>query len=129
MAKKILIIDDDSDITEALQRVFETRGFQVKTCSNGLEVMAALLEFKPDLLIMDVMLPGVDGYTLVGEITGSVDKELNTLPIIIISALDASRCMFESFRQVTAFFSKPFETQDFLAAVNAAIDTREFNGS
>ena len=129
MAKKILIVDDEPDVTEALQRVFEPRGFQVRICGNGLEVMGALLEFKPDLLIMDVMLPGVDGYTLVAGITGSADKELNTLPIIIISALDTSRCMFESFRQVTAFFSKPFETQDFLAAVNTAIDTRQFDGS
>ncbi|OGR64392.1 MAG: hypothetical protein A2X31_03610 [Elusimicrobia bacterium GWB2_63_22] len=129
MAKKILIVDDEPDMSETLRRIFEPRGFQVKVCDNGLEVVDALVEFKPDLLIMDVMLPGVDGYTLVSSITGSVDRELNTLPIIIISALDTSRCMFESFRQVKAFFSKPFEPQDFLEAVNTAIDTREFNAS
>ena len=118
MGKKILIVDDEPEITTVLQGTLEPLGYQVKICATGLEVMNDLRSYKPDLVIMDVMLPGVDGYTLVSKILDGDDAEINNLPIIMISGLETSRCMFERFTQVAAFFTKPFNISDLVETVN-----------
>lgn len=119
MGEKILLVDDDLDISSLLQSELEARGYQVRVCDGGDEVMGALRSYKPDLLIMDVMLPGVDGYSLTNQIRE--DQELSRLPLIIMSALTTSRNMFETIPQVAAFFAKPFATEDFMEAVKSAL--------
>ena len=120
--KKILIVDDELEIATALRSLIEPLGYQVEICSSGLEVLGALHSYKPDLMIIDVMLPGIDGYSLTSTI--SDDIEFSKMPIIVMSALEASRSMFERFTQVTAFFSKPFNTSDLLEAVAAAFENK-----
>ena len=119
MGKKILIVDDEPEITTVLQGSLEPLGYQVQICASGRDVMAALRSYKPDLVIMDVMLPGVDGYTLVSKILDGDDAEINNLPIIMISGLETSRCMFDRFTQVAAFFTKPFNISDLVGTVAA----------
>jgi len=119
MGAKILLVDDDPDISSLLQGQLEQAGYLVKLCDAGDEVLGALHSYKPDLLITDVMLPGIDGYSLISHMGD--DEELRTLPIIVMSALTTSRSMFETLPQVKAFFSKPFSAEDFLEAVKAAL--------
>jgi CheY-like chemotaxis protein len=61
------------------------------------------------------MLPGIDGYSLATQI--SEDADLGKLPIIVLSALEPSRTMFQRFSQVVAFLTKPFNTDDLMEAV------------
>jgi len=123
MGEKILVVDDDIQIANMLRDIIEPLGYQVEICSNGLEVISTLHSYKPNLLIMDVMLPGIDGYSLTSTI--SEDTELTGLPIIVVSALEASRSMFSRFPQVTAFLTKPFNITDLLEAVNTALAKKE----
>ncbi|MCX5786220.1 MAG: response regulator [Elusimicrobia bacterium] len=123
MGNKILIVDDDPDIPNALRGVLEPLGHQVEICANGQEALDTLQSYKPDLVIMDVMLPGIDGYSLVITISDSVG--FNRLPIIVISGLDSSKVMFERFPQVAAFFTKPFHMDDFTEAVKTALAKKE----
>ncbi|OGR45008.1 MAG: hypothetical protein A2X35_06330 [Elusimicrobia bacterium GWA2_61_42] len=118
MGKKILIVDDEPEIPAALRLVFEALGYRVEVCSSGLEVMETLRSFKPDLMVMDVMLPGIDGYSLAAKI--SDDAEFSGLPLIVMSSLEASKCMFERFPQVISYFAKPFSPGDLAEAVKAA---------
>lgn len=119
MGAKILLVDDDSDLGALLLSELEKSGYQVQLCDAGDAVPGCLRTYKPDLLITDVMLPGIDGYSL---ITGMADDpELQELPVIVMSALTTSRSMFETIPQVKAFFSKPFSTAEFLEAVKAAL--------
>ncbi len=123
MGEKILLVDDDPDLASLLKGELERAGYLVKLCDGGEEVFASLIDFKPDLLITDVMLPGIDGYSLITHI--SDDETLRALPIIVMSALTTSRSMFENFPQVKAFFAKPFSAEDFLAAVKNALAKKE----
>ena len=116
---KILIVDDDPEISSLVQYALESVEHETKICENGRDVVDTLHEFKPDLLVLDVMLPGIDGFSLATEITE--DEQLNTMPIIVLSALEPSRTMFQRFTQVSAFLSKPFNTDDFLEAVKTAL--------
>ena len=119
MGNKILIVDDDPEILSLVQYTLESMGHQVQACSNGREVIDALHSYKPDLTILDVMLPGVDGYSLTNQITE--DPVSQNMPIIVLSALEPSRTMFRRFTQVTAFLTKPFNTDDLMEAVKTAL--------
>jgi DNA-binding response OmpR family regulator len=115
MANKILVVDDDPEISSLVQYTLESLGHEVKVCDNGREVVDTLRAYKPELLVLDVMLPGVDGYSLATQI--SEDPELSKMPIIVLSALEPSRTMFQRFSQVVAFLTKPFNTDDLMEAV------------
>lgn len=112
---KILVVDDDPEISGLLQVSLETLGHTIKVCYNGRDVIDVLKEFKPDLMILDVMLPGIDGYSVATAI--SEDPQLSKLPIIVLSALEPSRSLFVKFKQVVAFLTKPFNTDDLLEAI------------
>jgi len=101
----------------------ESLGHTIKICDNGREVMDSLKEFKPDLMILDVMLPGVDGYSIATSI--SQDESLSKIPIIVLSALEPSRSLFVKFNQVVAFLTKPFNTDDLFEAVKNALEKKD----
>ncbi|MCG2725476.1 MAG: response regulator [Elusimicrobia bacterium] len=119
MGKKILIVDDDPEISSLVQYALESVGHEIKLCENGRDVIDMLHDFKPDLLILDVMLPGIDGFSIATEITE--DEQLSSMPLIILSALEPSRTMFQRFAQVSSFLTKPFNTDDLLEAVKTAL--------
>lgn len=116
---KIMIVDDDPEISNLLQYTLESMGHVVRVCDNGRDVVDNLKEFLPDLMILDVMLPGIDGYSI--ATTLSQDPELSKIPIIVLSALEPSRSLFGKFNQVIAFMTKPFSTDELLETVNNAL--------
>jgi len=120
---KILVVDDDPEISSLVQYTLESMGHNVKVCENGRDVIDSIKEFKPDLMVMDVMLPGIDGYSLTTKI--SEDPDMMKIPIIVLSALEPSRSMFSKFSQVSAFLTKPFNTDDFLEAIKNAIASKQ----
>jgi DNA-binding response OmpR family regulator len=119
MGNKILLVDDDPEISSLVQYALEAAGHQIQICDNGREVVDALRTYKPELLLLDVMLPGIDGYSLANLI--SEDAATKEIPIIVLSALEPSRTMFQKFPQVSAFMTKPFNTDDLLEAVKTAL--------
>jgi len=112
-------VDDDLEILRILQDALRSAGHDVRVCDNGSCVEQALKEYKPDLLLLDVMLPGVDGYTLTMKITE--DPATRDLPIVVLSGLEPSQGMFQGFPQVAAFLTKPFNPKQLLEAVNGAL--------
>ncbi len=118
--KKVLVIDDEPEILGLVQYAFENAGFEVSVCDSGRHAMEALAKAKPDLLVMDVMLPGEDGYSLQSKIS---QGEFKNLPVIILTALEPSKTLFQKFPQVAAFLTKPFRSEELLeAAANALKD-------
>jgi len=84
ISKRILIVEDDPSVLRATSYILEKEGYQVLTAQNGLEGLKKAREDNPDLLVLDVMLPGIDGF----EICHSLRSEPETagLPIIMFSA-------------------------------------------
>jgi len=119
MGEKILVVDDDPEIQLALQGPLEAEGYTVRLCDSGREVAAAVAEFKPDLVLLDVMLPGVDGFSLAMSLS-EADATCN-LPIIVVSGLDTSEALFRSLPQVKGFITKPFVTDTLLEKVRKAL--------
>ena len=115
MVTKILLIDDDLEISAIIKDALVGAGYQVEIWESGLNAMKTILACKPDLLLLDVMLPGVDGYTLAMQLTET--DATRDLPIIVLSGLEPSEAMFQRFSQVKAFMTKPFTPEDLLEKI------------
>ena len=122
MAKKVLVIDDEPEMLSLIKYTLEQGGFEVHTCGDGRLAWDKIASVKPDVLVLDVMLPGVDGYSLGLKI--SQDASLKTLPIVVMTALEPSKTLFLKFPQVVGFMTKPFKTDELLATVKNAAETR-----
>ena len=97
MAEKILIVDDDSDVLDALTMVLESRGYQVITAQDGIEGLACLKAEKPDLMILDLLMPKMDGFGVMKELRDPRWAEFSEMPILIQTAVreEASRRRYE----------------------------------
>lgn len=116
-AKKILVVDDEKPLREFINRNLSARGFQVFSAANGIEALAIFDTQPLDLIILDVMMPHMDGLETCRRI-----RQISTVPIIILTALD------EGTDKVTAldmgaddYLTKPFGIDELLARVRAVL--------
>jgi two-component system alkaline phosphatase synthesis response regulator PhoP len=85
MAKKILVIDDDPDLVEATSMILKSRHYDVVAAYGGVEGLEKAKSDKPDLIVLDVMMPDKDGYTLCKEL--KADPALNAIPVLLLTAV------------------------------------------
>ena len=96
MQAKILVVDDDPDILDALAMILETQGYQVVTARDGIEGLANLKAEKPDLMILDLMMPKMDGWAVCKELQDPRWSKFK-VPILILTSVreEASRRRYE----------------------------------
>ena len=121
---KILIADDEPDVLELCKIALQKKKHTISTAETGLLALEKLKREKPDLLILDVMLPDMDGYTV--QLQMSQDQSLSHIPVIIITALKPALELFDKFDQVSTFLPKPFQTKDLIEAVDRALKDKRF---
>ncbi len=119
MNKRILIVEDEITILQLLSLVLTKSGYEVHTCQSGRDAIARMKEVRPHLVILDVMLPGLDGRAVASIM--EQDDELNNIPVIVTSALVESEHMFQPFPQVKAFCAKPFVLKDLVIKVKQCL--------
>ena len=119
MKKKILIVDDEPAIIELLHMILVRAGYEVYACQSGRDAIGMMKEIMPHLVILDVMLPGLDGAGIIRIM--SEDEILSNIPVIVSSALLESEQMFTMYPQVKGFCAKPFVLKDFIAKIKNAI--------
>ena len=108
--EKILVVDDDEDILYAVRHLLTSLGFEIQTHSTGLSVPEVVLAFQPDLILLDIRLPGKLGTEICKEL-----KELNyEIPIILFSAHHNYDVNFLATFGANDFIRKPFEIMDLL---------------
>ncbi|MDP3047836.1 MAG: response regulator [Thermodesulfovibrionales bacterium] len=97
MSAKILVVDDDPDILEAIGIVLEANGYKVVTARDGVDGLTRLKEEKPDLMILDLLMPKLDGFGVCKELKDPRWTKYARIPIIILSSVreDASRRRYE----------------------------------
>lgn len=111
--KTVLIIDDELDIVEAMKAILEGERYKVLTCGNGREALKCLGECKPDLAILDIMMPVLNGY----ETLKAIRKQpaLEKLPILLMSAISPTGKPQEY--GWAGFLKKPFSLHELLKQV------------
>src|SRR4030042_6338988 len=97
IGKKVLVVDDDPDILDAISMVLESRGYQLILACDGLECLDKLSSEKPDLIILDLLMPKMDGFAVYKELQSPKWSEYRDLPIIILSSVreETSRRRYE----------------------------------
>ena len=97
MPKKILVVDDDPDIRDVLTVILESRGYEIVTACDGIECLAALRAEKPDLMVIDLLMPKMDGFAVLKELQDGRWSKFRQTPILILSSVreEASRRRYE----------------------------------
>lgn len=117
MKEKILVIDDDPDIVEILLMRLEASGYEVHTAADGKEGLLRLKVTKPDLIIVDVMMPTMDGFSFVQEIK---KEGFGHIPVIVLTAKGMMGKVFE-MEGVKEYLLKPFDAQQLLDMIKKYI--------
>ena len=119
---RILSIEDDPEMRGLLQLILERKGHHVIGVKRGELGLELLKSLKPDVLLLDLMLPDVDGWVIYREI--KADAELSAVPVVIVSARDQKQDEAAGFHVVgnDIYVKKPFEIDDLLKAVYEVVE-------
>jgi len=117
---KVLIIEDDADLQQLLSYHFQQGGFRVETSGNGAEGLKKAREKKPDLIILDIMLPGMDGFEVCRTLKG--DSDTKAVPVIILTAKGEEIDKVVGFELgADDYLTKPFSPRELLLRAKAVL--------
>ncbi|HTL48600.1 MAG TPA: response regulator [Verrucomicrobiae bacterium] len=116
MSKKILVIDDDPHIVELLKNRLVACSYQVVTAHDGEEGLLQVQKEHPDLIIVDVLMPKMDGYTFVRTLKRN--EAIKATPVIVLTAKDKMKDLFE-LEGVKDYMVKPYRPEDLLKKVRS----------
>ena len=130
MNEKILVVDDDPDILDAVTMILESRGYQVSTARDGVEGLANLKAENPDILILDLMMPKMDGFAVCKELQDPRWSKYRGIPILILTSIreEASRRRYELETglelNVDDYVEKPFSPDVLLERVGKLVNKK-----
>ena len=116
---KLLYVEDEPSLGKIVKESLETRGFKVSMISHGNKAVPEFKDFDPDLCVLDVMLPGKDGYTIGSEI-----KKINPgIPIIFLTAKDQTQDIIKGFESGgNDYLKKPFSIEELIARIHNLLE-------
>jgi DNA-binding response OmpR family regulator len=123
MPKKILVVDDDPDILDALVMILESKGYEITRAHDGVEAIERLVAEKPDLMVLDLLMPKMDGFRVFKKLQEPSWSEFSTMPILILTSVreEASRRRYEleTGKELNAddYLEKPFSPDILLSKV------------
>ncbi|WP_298836839.1 response regulator transcription factor [uncultured Roseobacter sp.] len=116
MSHHVLLVEDETNIIEAIRFLLSREGWQVDTHSNGTDAAEVIRNMKPDIVILDVMLPGKSGFDILEELRAH--EQTADLPVLMLTARGQSRDREMAEKAgVSRFMTKPFSNTEVLNAV------------
>ena len=113
MAKKILAVDDERHIVRLVEINLQKAGYEVVTASNGREALEMVAQEKPDLVVMDVMMPEMDGLEALEKM--KADPEMSQIPVIMLTAKAQDADVFSGWQKgADLYLTKPFNPSELL---------------
>ena len=122
--KTVLIVDDDEGQRDLLSHLIGKAGFRIAEAKTGAEALQKVRESAPDLIVLDLMLPGMGGYEILREFQASGSGDI---PVVIVSAREMDQKMINTLTcepNVRDFFAKPPRPEVFSARLHALLQTR-----
>lgn len=125
MGKKILVVDDDPDLVDATSIILKSKNYDVSVAYDGVEGLEKARNEKPDLIVLDVMMPQKDGYTLCKEL--KADPDLSRIPVLLLTAVVANIFTTRFTQQMGMeteaddFIDKPVEPQVLVERIEALL--------
>lgn len=122
----ILIIEDEAPIRENLRQLLQLEGYAVLEAGDGISGIEAALTSRPDLILCDILMPGVDGYGVLAELRGTPD--LTAIPFVFLTASASLEDRSQALKRgADDYLIKPVKIADLLAAIKRQLDKKMFN--
>ncbi|MBW3638036.1 MAG: response regulator [Armatimonadetes bacterium] len=123
MAKRILAVDDEKHILRLVQINLEKAGYEVVTASNGREALEAVKAQHPDLIVMDVMMPEMDGLEALENLKN--DEATANIPVVMLTAKAQDADVFQGWQSgADLYLTKPFNPMELLTFVRRILDAQ-----
>ncbi len=121
--KSILVVDDNEDIRGLLSLVLQKEGYEVLLAADGTEALAKIAEHTPDLVLLDVMMPGLSGLEVLSSIRENKKKEINEMPVVMITAKSTIDDIDAAIELgASSYIVKPFRPANLAEKVQAIFD-------
>ncbi len=112
-----MVVDDHPDLVEIVRMILESKGFNVRCAYSGQQVFADLEEQKPDLILLDVMMPEMDGLEVLTRL--KEDPSTESIPVILLTAKMQTEDILEGYKMGADYYiTKPFKTTQLLEGIN-----------
>jgi DNA-binding response OmpR family regulator len=121
--KRVLLVDDDSDILSSMQAAFEPTGATIDTANNGNKAVELAERGQPDLVILDMMLPGRSGFLVLEKIKAKKPKNSKPFVIMITGNQGARHKMYAESLGVSEYFTKPVKMDKLIATAEKLVGT------
>lgn len=123
-ARRVLVVDDDATIRRVLTLNFEAEGYEVSVAADGDEAKEMARSIHPDVVILDVMMPGSDGYSVLEELRSS--PQTDDIPVVFLSARASDDEVFRGWQSgADSYVTKPFELDEVVRIVANICATAE----
>jgi len=116
--KKVFIVDDDAASVSSMRQFLEEKGYAVLNTSDGEQALNAIKEAIPDIIILDIIMPKIDGFTIAKQIR--YDEATKKIPIIIFSISDAMKELF-AIEGINDYLVKPVDNEKLLELIKSKI--------
>jgi DNA-binding response OmpR family regulator len=127
MSKRILVVDDEEDILHFLELVLGDKGYEVTTAANGHEALARAQADRPDLILLDIMMPQMDGWEVLKLLR--VDEETAALPVAMLSARTEAQDRVQGLQEgAVDYICKPFALQELLGKIDSIFEAAGATG-
>ncbi|MDI6793899.1 MAG: response regulator [bacterium] len=125
---KILVVDDDADIVEVLKLLLEAKGYQVTEAFNGKQGLDKVHEQRPDLVLLDIMMPVMDGWEVCRKLKAC--KKTADIPVAILTARTEEEDKERAQKEGAAdYITKPFKMEDFIRRVEKLLKGSDLSGN
>lgn len=117
---KVLVVDDEPNILRMVAQYLTTENFTVEMASSGMEALGKVDTFGPELILLDVMMPGMDGFEVLDKIKSN--PEYSSTPVIMLTARDQSADVLKGYQSgATAYQVKPFDMDELLETIDKVL--------
>lgn len=125
MAERILIVDDESTARAALELLLRREGFEVRNVSDGVSALAECASFRPDLILLDILMPGIDGFEVCRRIKATPETRLT--PVVLITGLSDTEDRIKGINAgADDFLSKPIDFNELLARTRSLLRLKQY---
>ncbi|MCX7011668.1 MAG: response regulator [Candidatus Sumerlaeota bacterium] len=123
MPKRVLIADDEEDVKDVMQMFLEGEGYEVETAYDGLDALDRVRTFQPDVILLDIMMPVVDGIQVCRKLKS--DEKTKHIPVIMVSAAAKREKEGEAYDAgAAAYVLKPFQPEELVRVVERCLAGR-----
>ena len=119
----ILVVDDEKDVVELISFLLKKDGHNITTANNGVEALAEVAKNAPELILLDVMMPEMDGYSVQTRLLEN--PKTKDIPIIILTAKGQLKDVFSMSTNVAAYMEKPFDPKTLRQKIKESLSSEE----